>query len=217
MFCKCGCGMETRVLEYSNRTRGEVRGAYRNFIQGHASRMRSRDSAGNKRCSSCVEWKNEATEFYRRNKSRTLSICKECSRSKLREWSLKNTKRKRQAQNERMRRIRNENREHYRNVRRQYSQRLRDEMIAAYGNKCSCCGETVKAFLTLEHVNDDGAEHRRILKTGGGDGILRDLRRRGWPKDGYTTLCWNCNCGRRINGGTCPHKDSSAVTLAPWS
>ena len=33
------------------------------------------------------------------------------------------------------------------------------------------------------------------------------LRRRGWPKDGYTLLCWNCNAMTRF-GRTCPHEEA---------
>lgn len=74
-------------------------------------------------------------------------------------------------------------------------------MLDAYGRKCVCCGETEEAFLTLEHVNRDGAAHRRQVQ----GAIYWDLKRRGWPKDGYTVLCMNCNWARR-NGDPCPHE-----------
>lgn len=79
---------------------------------------------------------------------------------------------------------------------------LRAEMIAAYGGKCECCGETTPEFLTIEHRNRDGAEHRAVV--GNGAGIYRDLKKRGWPKDEYGLLCWNCNCATRF-GQKCPH------------
>jgi hypothetical protein len=80
--------------------------------------------------------------------------------------------------------------------------RIRDEMLAAYGGQCTCpkCPETNPAFLTLEHVNGTGKEHRKQV----GSHAYADLRRRGWPKDGYTLLCWNCNCATK-GGKTCPH------------
>jgi hypothetical protein len=31
-----------------------------------------------------------------------------------------------------------------------------------------------------------------------------DLKRQGWPKDGYTVLCLNCNIAKGATG-TCPH------------
>lgn len=81
--------------------------------------------------------------------------------------------------------------------------KLRREMIAAYGGACTCCGETHEEFLTLEHMRQDGAEHRR--RAGGCWAVYRELRRLGWPKDGYTVLCMNCNWAARLQI-VCPHK-----------
>ncbi len=85
---------------------------------------------------------------------------------------------------------------------------LKCEMIEAYGGKCSCCGEKELAFLTLEHTNGDGAEHRRQLKHP--NKVYTDLKRRGWPKDGYDVLCFNCNCST-AGGKICPHKLNKQV------
>jgi hypothetical protein len=77
---------------------------------------------------------------------------------------------------------------------------LRLEMIAAYGDRCACCGEARQEFLSIEHVNGGGKAHQR--RTGN---VLFDLKKRGWPKDGFTLLCFNCNCGKgRL--GVCPHE-----------
>jgi len=82
--------------------------------------------------------------------------------------------------------------------------RLRDDLVAAYGGRCSCprCPETNSAFLTLEHVNGDGRAHRMKM----GSHTYADLRRRGFPQEGYTLLCWNCNAMTRF-GRTCPHME----------
>jgi hypothetical protein len=82
--------------------------------------------------------------------------------------------------------------------------KYRNEMFAALGDSCSCCGEREKAFLSLEHKNKDGAEHARRLGSSG-SAILLDVRREGFPKDKYTVLCMNCQFGERQPGG-CPHK-----------
>ena len=80
--------------------------------------------------------------------------------------------------------------------------KLRTELLAAYGGKCACprCPETSAAFLTLEHVGGGGREHRKAV----GSHAYADLRRRGFPQEGYTLLCWNCNAGSRFTG-VCPH------------
>jgi hypothetical protein len=35
--------------------------------------------------------------------------------------------------------------------------------------------------------------------------VYRDLKKRGWPQEGYTVLCMNCNFAQRF-GHRCPHK-----------
>lgn len=83
--------------------------------------------------------------------------------------------------------------------------RLRRQLIEAYGGKCACrkCPESNPAFLTLEHINRDGGEHRAKV----GSHSYADLRRRGFPQEGYTLLCWNCNAMTRF-GRPCPHEES---------
>jgi hypothetical protein len=83
--------------------------------------------------------------------------------------------------------------------------RLLSEFFGAYGDHCTCCGEKEKTFLTIEHLNGGGRQHRKSLPSGS-LAILYDLRRKGWPKDGFTVLCMNCNFGKARNGGKCPHE-----------
>jgi len=76
-------------------------------------------------------------------------------------------------------------------------------VMDAYGGKCACCGETELAFLTIDHVDGDGADHRREL---GVKGVRYAwFIQNGFPK-GFQVLCANCNFGRHINGGVCPHQ-----------
>lgn len=48
------------------------------------------------------------------------------------------------------------------------SKRSRNELkIQAYaklGNACACCKESEIEFLTIDHINDDGADHRKKIK-----------------------------------------------------
>ena len=87
-------------------------------------------------------------------------------------------------------------------------QKLRLEVYVAYGGaRCSCCGETTLMFLTLDHANNDGAQDRKIYGKAP-DKLFRVLRDSGFPP-GYQVLCYNCNCGRARNGGTCPHQEKT--------
>lgn len=84
--------------------------------------------------------------------------------------------------------------------------KVRLEALQAYGGeepRCVCCGEQTFQFLALDHTNGGGHAHRK--ETGGG-GFYSWLRRHNYPA-GFRVLCHNCNFGRQINGGTCPHQE----------
>ena len=87
---------------------------------------------------------------------------------------------------------------------------IKDAVFAQYGGyRCACCGETEKSFLTLDHINNDGAEFRRMLvgtqARGGGYVTYRWLVLHEFP-EGFQVLCANCQHGKRMNGGICPHQ-----------
>ena len=79
-------------------------------------------------------------------------------------------------------------------------QELREQIINGYGGACSCCGEPERSFLAVDHVNDDGKKDRSNVT-----GFYLRIVREGFPLD-YQLLCHNCNYGRYLNGGMCPHK-----------
>lgn len=81
---------------------------------------------------------------------------------------------------------------------------LREQVHKAYGGKCKCCGEKCSGFLTLDHVNSDGHLDRKG-RGGGGQGLYYRLIREKFPKT-FQLLCFNCNLGRALNGGVCPHR-----------
>jgi hypothetical protein len=85
--------------------------------------------------------------------------------------------------------------------------RLRKEKVAIFevygGCLCSCCGELELCFLGLDHINNDGNK-----ETVSGHRLYRKLRKAGYPP-GFRVLCHNCNLGRYLNGGTCPHASKS--------
>lgn len=68
--------------------------------------------------------------------------------------------------------------------------------------KCKCCGEDNILFLTIDHPNNNGKQHRKI--TGQGANMYTWLHSNKYPP-GFDVLCFNCNCGRSVNSGTCPH------------
>jgi hypothetical protein len=91
------------------------------------------------------------------------------------------------------------------------------EVLLHYGGKCKCCGEEDWRLLTLDHVDGDGASHRREIHKGkkratgrvpSGESLYRWLKTHKYPANVFIrVLCFNCNCGRNVNKGICPHCD----------
>jgi hypothetical protein len=82
--------------------------------------------------------------------------------------------------------------------------RLKILVMKAYGGKCKCCKEKDIRFLTMDHMEGGGAKHFKAI--GGNHKFYRWLRDHKFPKE-FQVLCFNCNTGRSINKGICPHKD----------
>jgi hypothetical protein len=86
---------------------------------------------------------------------------------------------------------------------------LKKEVVAAYGGKCTCCGEDNWQLLTIHHIDGEGAAHRKSLfgsRTAAGNRFYRWLKAQGFPKDNFELNCWNCNLGKELNHGICPHQ-----------
>jgi len=88
-----------------------------------------------------------------------------------------------------------------------YWRKLKFEVMMAYSNgdpRCMCSGCNVNelAFLTLDHINNDGGNHRKIIA--GGTSLYLYLRKNNFPQDPpLQILCWNCNEGKRFGNGIC--------------
>lgn len=76
--------------------------------------------------------------------------------------------------------------------------RLRDTVIQHYGEKCECCGEPAKEFLSIDHINGGGNKHRKAIKSSGIN-LYRWLKNNNYPS-GYRVLCMNCNWAIGIYG-----------------
>jgi len=73
----------------------------------------------------------------------------------------------------------------------------RKSALNYYGNSCNFCGEDIEIFLTIDHIDNNGAEHRKMINCSGraGSTTYAWLRRNNYPK-GFQTLCYNCNCAK---------------------
>ena len=90
---------------------------------------------------------------------------------------------------------------------RRLQAKCKDDVFTAYGGyKCVCCGETEPMFLSIDHINNDGAKERKSGKYhGSGTAFYQWLRKNRYPF-GYQVLCMNCQIGKHKNGGVCPHQ-----------
>lgn len=94
-----------------------------------------------------------------------------------------------------------------REKRRLNRQKLRIQVLSHYskGNpRCACCGESEYKFLSIDHINNDGAEHRRKTMGGNNSRLYDWLVKNNLP-EGFQVLCMNCNTAKHWYG-TCPHR-----------
>jgi hypothetical protein len=80
------------------------------------------------------------------------------------------------------------------NMGQKYRTKLWKEAFSFFG-PCSCNISDLK-FLTISHINNDGAEQRRNGEQTGTN-LLVNFRKLKWPeslKETYCLECWNCNC-----------------------
>lgn len=86
-------------------------------------------------------------------------------------------------------------------------QAAKAKAILHYGDRCQCCSEGNIAFLTIDHINGGGNNHRRKMgvKKLGSVGFYDWLIANNFP-EGFRVLCLNCNMGVYWNDGVCPHK-----------
>jgi len=101
-------------------------------------------------------------------------------------------------------RYRNRNKSIIRQRQQIWRQKQRLEVLSYYGGsppKCVCCGESHIEFLTIDHMNNDGAKHRKFVPSGS---FYSWLKKNNFPED-YQVLCFNCNLSKGFYG-CCPHE-----------
>ena len=77
---------------------------------------------------------------------------------------------------------------------------LKSEILTHYGDgelACVRCGYTDIRALSIDHINGDGARHRRVENIGS---LYPWLKRNQFPS-GFQTLCMNCQWVKRVENG----------------
>jgi hypothetical protein len=84
-------------------------------------------------------------------------------------------------------------------------QALKPEVIAAYGGKCACCGETHIEFLSIDHIDGYKSGPRK------GAALYSWLKQNNYPP-GFRVLCMNCNMALGYLG-YCGHSGITQVRI----
>lgn len=93
----------------------------------------------------------------------------------------------------------------YKKSRKKYYEKIKQIVFNHYGSVCVCCGEREQKFLTIDHKNNDGANFRN-KKGIKGNSIFFWIIRNNFPNS-LQILCWNCNYGKYLGDGICPHQE----------
>jgi hypothetical protein len=160
-----------------------------------------------KRCKTCGQVK-PVTDFYRGDgyPDGYRTRCKACFLEEGRKRRLENydktLERERQWREDNREVIRERSRQWARDnmdqqveYQRQYTAELKTQVLAHYGKVCKCCGCDDFDYLTVDHIDGNGGEHRVELfgnNKAAGRVFYLWLIRNGFP-DGYQTLCKSCN------------------------
>lgn len=136
-------------------------------------------------------------EYYKRRREELLP--------KARERSRKRGQEKKTQINEYLRRVRRSKRERLLAREKRCRDKLKSEVIQRLGGACACCGITELEFLSVDHVQGDGARHRATFTRGTGS-LYRKVRAEGYPEGRYRVLCHNCNWSSYLGNGVCRHQ-----------
>jgi hypothetical protein len=179
-LCACGCGIDAGV--YSADCHSGRKGKPKKFINGHARK--------GFRATVCVHGHPRIPENLTKRGS-----CKLCRPA--------NRKRHYDKNPEKYKAKRRQFRVNHPNFDKEYNRKVRQEVLDHYGNKCTCCGESLYEFLAFDHIEGGGSKTRRETGIYGSKFTLW-LRKNNFP-EGFRILCHNCNVALGLYG-YCPHQ-----------
>lgn len=84
--------------------------------------------------------------------------------------------------------------------------------VEALGGECFCCGDRCPRRLSIDHINNDGAEKRQGRngnRERGADFYRRIVR--GELTDDVRLACYSCNCSRNGHDEPCHDLFEQAV------
>ena len=175
--------------------------------------MDNQQPSGKRKCIECGTVK-PVTEFYKHGYTkdgnpRREAACKECRRPYLRRVANQKYRENPERYRGYVRKYRRQDPDRYRAMDRAKHRKKKLTVLDAYGGRrCACCGIEYISMLTIDHVNNDGAKHRKQMARGKktvGSRLYQWLISHGFPP-GFQVLCFNCNSSKHTCGGVCEHK-----------
>lgn len=78
--------------------------------------------------------------------------------------------------------------------------RLKLHVLEMYGGCCQYCGIDLYEVLCIDHMEDNGTEHRRTPEYRRYSNIFRMLAAEPYQPEKYQILCYNCNMAKARYG-----------------
>lgn len=159
-------------------------------------------------CKRGHKFTKENTYIQNKSNGRKSRVCKECVRICQRRYDKIHHEEKIQYQRIYRKNLGLKWKEKYGKKQQERFLRKKILVMSHYSPKltCLCCGENELKFLSIDHINNDGAKHKKENKNlKGGNPMYYWIIKNNFP-EGFQVLCMNCNFGKRMNGGICPHK-----------
>jgi len=87
-------------------------------------------------------------------------------------------------------------------VNREAYKQQRIAILAKFGGRCVCCGESTEVFLDVDHVNGGGNKHRKQFRSihSYNQFLIEEAK-----LEDFQILCKNCNYAK-FRLGQCPHQ-----------
>ncbi len=138
-------------------------------------------------------------------------------REKARDYCARNREARRKLNNEWI----SKNREKYNRSKHKFRLKVKVTVMAMYASpiRCVSCGFNDIDGLTLDHIHDNGADHRKALKLShrgasvSGGRIYEYIYKHG-KIDGMQVLCANCNLIKQIKRGRAKTFSNDPILLA---
>ncbi len=152
--------------------------------------------------------------WYESSKKINRYICISCLKLRIIKWKNENPEKYKEQRINNRHTYSEKDKEYYQNNKDVFRERTKIsihkkkiKVLSHYSNdtmQCKCCGENHIEFLTIDHINNNGAEHKRKENIKSSSVLYTWLIKNKFP-EGFQVLCFNCNIGKGRNE-CCPHK-----------